>query len=70
VKKLIIALVLLLAVARLGNWIKGDNTRYEKAEAKDTICCICDDVVAGIGDLCGSCISSVQKIGKKWGYDK
>jgi len=72
VKKLLVCLVLLGAFTRLGFWINGgQNERYDNSETpRDIICTICDDAFTGIGDLCRSCVSVMEKVGKKWGYTR
>jgi len=42
---------------------------YHERSGTDLICDICDDVFSGIGDLCGTCMDVVQKIGKQMKSD-
>ena len=70
-KKIVIGLMLIGALARIGFWIKsGSQVRsYHERSGTDLICDICDDVFSGIGDLCDTCVDVVQKIGRKMKTD-
>lgn len=70
-KKVLLALIVVGALARIGFWLKGgdDEGRYSDQSGSELICNICDDVFSGIGDLCGSCMDIVQKIGRQMKSD-
>ena len=72
-KKLIIGLVILSMLIRIGFVRSGesnDEGQDNDSASRHILCDICEGAFTGFGDLCRSCVSVMEKVGKKWGYTR